>query len=71
MPEKAEPLTIYSIPGPTEASYLFADSTDAIYLSRFTDSRISFVNQIPAELLGKLDCRQTAYDHYAVSQTRM
>ena len=50
----ADSLTISSISGPTEASYLFADTSEAIYLSKFTDSRISFVNQIPAELLGKL-----------------
>ncbi|KIV92424.1 hypothetical protein PV10_03724 [Exophiala mesophila] len=40
-----------NISGPTEASYLFADPSEAIYLSKYIESRISFVNQIPAELL--------------------
>ncbi|KAH8799725.1 aldehyde dehydrogenase PutA [Xylogone sp. PMI_703] len=36
---------------PLEASYVFAAATNANYLSRFIDARISCINHIPVELL--------------------
>ncbi|KAJ9641254.1 hypothetical protein H2204_002932 [Knufia peltigerae] len=38
---------------PLQASYVFAAPTEANYLSRYTDARISCTNHIPTELLGK------------------
>ncbi|CRG83449.1 Isoleucine--tRNA ligase [Talaromyces islandicus] len=35
------------------ASYLFSDAGSAKYLSQFITSRVSFINQIPIEILGK------------------
>jgi hypothetical protein len=33
--------------------YIFAASEEAIYVSRFVDSRISYINHVPLELLGE------------------
>lgn len=35
------------------ASYIFADNKSAKYLSQFITSHVSFVNQVPVEMLGK------------------
>lgn len=36
------------------ATYTFADAASGKYVSQFLPSRVSFVNQIPFELLGKI-----------------
>jgi hypothetical protein len=41
-------------PQPLAASYVFADPPAAKYLTQFVKSRASFVNHIPARLLGQL-----------------
>lgn len=38
---------------PLEGSYVFGAAKEANYLSRFIDARISHINHIPLELLGK------------------
>lgn len=45
----------FSFVTPLEASFVFATTTEANYLSRFVDARISCINHIPVELLGKCD----------------
>jgi hypothetical protein len=43
---------------PLQASYIFAAAPEANYLSRFLDARISCINHIATELLGKRICAQ-------------
>jgi hypothetical protein len=40
--------------------YVFAATEEAVYVSRHVDSRISFTNHIPIELLGESSTNELA-----------